>query len=204
MFLGPLEASKPWSTHGIEGISRFLKKIWREYTDRQGQLNPKIQAHGPERADTERLLHETIQKVTDDTEHLRFNTAISQMMVFMNHIQGVPAWSHHSARVFLQLLAPYAPHIAEELWVRLGHQPSICHEPWPQADASKLVSSQVTVIVQVNGKLRGELAVAADAPEGFVVQLAHGNSKIAPWIEGKTLLKTVYVPGKILNLVVKG
>lgn len=203
MFLGPLEAMKPWSTKNIEGISRFLRKVWREYIDdNNGQVNPKILEQCQESEVTTKLLHETIQKVSEDIEALRLNTAISQMMIFVSHLQKLSFIKKETAKIFLQLLAPFAPHICEELWERLGEKPSIVEVPWPQYEKDKLIQDQVKVMVQVNGKLRSELVVSKNEPKELVLNLARKNEKIMPYLEGKRIVKEIYVPGKIINFVV--
>ncbi|HEY9250910.1 MAG TPA: leucine--tRNA ligase, partial [Rariglobus sp.] len=152
MFLGPLEAMKPWSMSQIEGVFRFLQKVWRECIGREGEVNPKIvDDPAADPADLGKLLHETIKKVGEDVESLRFNTAISQMMIFANALQKSERVSLGTVRQFLQVLAPFAPHITEELWARLGGTPSIQHAPWPRFDPARLVATEQKVIVQVNG-----------------------------------------------------
>ena len=203
MFLGPLEAMKPWNPRGIEGVFRFLNKVWRECLGEDGRPNPKISAAAPESPALDRLLHETIRKVGDDIGGLRFNTAISQMMIFVNAVQKAPAVSRPTVLAFLQLLAPFAPHIAEELWARLGGTPSIQNVPWPACDAAKLVVEQVKLVIQVNGRFRGDLLVSPSLPEDGALALAKAHPKVAPHLAGKVIKKVIYVPGRILNLVVE-
>lgn len=203
MFLGPLEAMKPWSSKGIEGVVRFLRKVWRIYINEEGQLSPAIKLNFKEDSETDKLLHATIQKVTEDIESLRFNTAISQMMVFSNHLQKVDAFSKETAEQFLQLLAPLAPHIAEELWERLGNKPSVVNAQWPMFDAAKLVTDTVKVIIQVNGKHRGDLVVSKDLDQASVLKLAKEHERVQVYLQGVAIVKEVYVPGKIVNIVVK-
>lgn len=202
MFLGPLDAMKPWSTRNIEGVHRFLKKVWKEYIDRDGNPTPRIREDITESEDFLRLLHQTINKVTKDIENLHFNTAISQLMITINAIQKEEnGFSLQSARIFLQLLAPFAPHIAEELWTRLGGTGTILHAGWPQAEERYLQQSTVKVIVQVNGKLRGELQLAPDTAQQEAQDQAVKLERVNSQLEGKTIRKVIYVPGKILNIV---
>ena len=204
MFLGPLEAMKPWSMQQIEGVHRFLHKIWRECLTAEGAINPRIIAD-PAFADSPeftKLLHETIKKVGDDIEGLRFNTAISSMMIFANALQKAPQVSRAAVRTFLQLLAPFAPHLAEELYARLGSQGSIQHEPWPTYDAARLVTTDVKLVFQVNGKHRGDQLVPIGLAQEAAVALAQAHPKVAPHLENKDIVRIVYVQGKILNLVV--
>lgn len=202
MFLGPLEATKPWNTHGIEGISRFLRKVWREFVSSDGKLNPKIQDADESNPETRRLLAETIQKTGEDIENLRFNTAISQMMILINHLQKSETFARATGKAFLQLLAPFAPHIAEELWARLGEKPSIAYAPWPEIDKTQLEKEEAKIIFQVNGKYRGDAMVSKDASEEEVVELAKSHERVATHLSEKTIRKVIYVPGRILNLVV--
>jgi leucyl-tRNA synthetase len=201
MFLGPLEAMKPWNPRGIEGVFRFLNKVWREYTAEDGGPNPKISASAPDTPEIVRLRHETIRKVGDDIEALRFNTAISQMMIFVNAIQKTPSVSRGTALAFLQLLAPFAPHIAEELWARLGEAPSISDAPWPAYDPAMLVVDQVKLVFQVNGKFRGDQLVPVGLQQAEAVEIARAHARVRPFVEGRSVKKIVYVPGRILNLV---
>jgi len=204
MFLGPLEAMKPWNPNGIEGVHRFLQKVWRECVDREGGVNPRL-ADAPDATSAElgKLLHETIKKVGDDIEGLRFNTAISQMMIFVNAWQKAGRIARADALAFLQLLAPFAPHIAEELWSRLGGAGPLATAPWPAYDPARLVSAEQKVIVQINGKRRAELLVPAGSDQDTVMAAARANPDAAPHIDGKTIKRVVYVPGKILNIVVE-
>ena len=202
MLLGPLEAMKPWNTNGIEGVHRFLKKIWRECLTEEGAVNPRVTATGALSPDTEKLLHETIKKVGDDIEGLRFNTAISQMMILMNALQKEPAVPRAAMLDLLRLLAPFAPHLAEELWTRLGQNGSIMNAGWPAFDAGKLVATTITIVIQVNGKHRGDITADVGASEAELVQLALANPKVAPHIAGKPIKRTIHVKGRLINLLV--
>jgi leucyl-tRNA synthetase len=203
MFLGPLEAMKPWNTKGIEGVVRFLKRIWREYIDDSGHVSFKILDSSQELPETERLLQETIKKVSEDIEELRFNTAISQMMIFLNHLTKIETVSLTTAKTFIQLLAPFAPHIGEELWARLGGTSSVVNAPWPKYDPSKLIQNEFTLVIQVNGKVRGELVAPSNISKADVFALAKSHQRISPHLEGKQIVNEIYVPGKIVNFVVK-
>ncbi|HND62508.1 MAG TPA: class I tRNA ligase family protein, partial [Opitutaceae bacterium] len=203
MFLGPLEAMKPWNPNGIEGVHRFLQKVWRECLDREGAVNPKITDDpASDSAELIKLLHETIRKVGDDIEGLRLNTAISQMMIFANALQKSSTVSRATVLAFLQVLAPFAPHITEELWERLGQRGSILAAPWPQFDPAKLVADTVKLVFQVNGKHRGDQQVPVGLSEADAVKIAYENPKVVPFVTGKTLKRVIYVPGRILNIVV--
>ena len=199
MFLGPLEASKPWNTKGIEGIARFLRKVWRLVLSEDGALRVVDSAELD--ADSARTLHATIKKVTEDYEALSFNTAISQMMICVNQLSKAEPLPRQAAESLLQLLAPLAPHIAEELWERLGHRESIAHTRWPEHDPAQLVQDRVKIVFQVNGKYRGDAELPADIDEAGALAAAKSHPKVLTMIEGKTLRREIYVPGKIVNLV---
>jgi leucyl-tRNA synthetase len=202
MFLGPLEAMKPWNPRGIEGVHRFLQKVWRECVGGDGGTNPRISAQAAEEPGLVRLLHETIRKVGDDIDALRFNTAISQMMIFVNAWQKAPAVSLATARTFVQLLAPFAPHISEELWERLGGSGSVQAAPWPDFDPAKVAESEVLLVFQVNGRHRGDQLVPNDLAQEEALKAALAHPKVAPFVAGGSVKRVIYVPGKILNLVV--
>lgn len=203
MFLGPLEAMKPWNPRGIEGVHRFLQKSWRGLVGEDGNVHPRVKAaQDCESEEFTKLLHETIKKVTEDTENMRFNTAISQMMIFANALLKVEAISQSSAKSFVQLLAPYAPHIAEELWVKLGGSSPVQAAAWPQCDEKLLVTETQKLVVQVNGKRRGELILPKDIAEEEALAAAKSDKVILSHLDGKTLRRVIYVPGRILNIVV--
>ena len=203
MFLGPVEDVKPWNSAGVEGAARFLRRVWREFIDAEGRPAAKLDPAGANDPGTDRLLHECIKKITHDYENLRFNTVVSQFMILLNHLSAQPRYPLATARIYAQLLAPIAPHLAEELWERLGGSPSVADHPWPQFDAAKLVRDVAKIVIQVNGKLRGDIEVPVTATAADVAALAKSHERVAPHIAGKTLVKEIYVPGKILNLVVK-
>ena len=199
MFLGPLEAVKPWSEKGIEGVHRFLKKVHRECLQTEKHLQDE-----ENNKETLKVLHETILKVTEAIEDLRFNVAISQMMILINQLQKVESYSKESIKILIQLLAPFAPHLSEELWKSLGGKPSIANEPWPQARKELLVSDEITIVFQVNGKLRGEGQFPKDVDKDSVISAAKADAKVQSFLEGKEIMKEIYVPGKLVNLAVKG
>jgi leucyl-tRNA synthetase len=202
MFLGPLERDKPWNTHGIDGVRRFLDRAWRLCIDDEGELHPGVQDVEPNE-ETLKILHKTIDAVSEMTEDLRFNTAISQMMVFVNELTNMELRPRSVMEDFLKLLAPYAPHMTEELWNRLGHEDTIAYASWPVADAKYLVDDLITVVVQVNGKVRDQLEVPVDISEDEIRQMIGGREKLESHLEGKTIVKLIYVPGRLVSLVVK-
>ena len=201
MFMGPLEAIKPWSTRGVEGITRFLARVWRLIVNEAG--GPSLAGIEAEPSlEQRRLLHQTIKKVTDDLEALRFNTAIAQMMVFTNEVTKLKTRPRALLEPFVLLLSPFAPHIAEELWERLGKAPSVATQPWPEYDPVLVAHDRLTIPIQVNGKLRSKIEVPADSSEEQVVRLARQDAKLSEWLQGKTPRKVIYVEKKLVNFVV--
>ncbi|MBX2988434.1 MAG: leucine--tRNA ligase [Bdellovibrionaceae bacterium] len=199
-FLGPLDKDKPWSPTGIEGVRRFLDRITRLVVNDEGVLAADDTAV-PE--DVRRLLHKTIKKVTDDIENMSFNTAISAMMIYVNELYRTETRSKEALRPLAQLLMPFAPHLAEELWEKMGGQGFVSLAPWPQYDNSLLADEKVTLGVQVNGKMRGTIQIAPDAPEETAVAAAQAETAIAPHLAGLSIAKVIYKAGRILNLIVK-
>jgi leucyl-tRNA synthetase len=202
MFLGPLEDMKPWNMRNIEGVHRFLQKVWRECIGQDGAVHSKINDTAVESDELQRLLHETVKKVGEDIENLRLNTAISQMMILVNAIQKAPQVRRTTLLWVLQLLAPFAPHLSEELWARLGGKSSILDAAWPVYDPAKLARSEVKLVFQINGKFRGDQLVPIGTSQDEAVRLARENPKVAPHLEGKGIQRVIFVPNKILNLVV--
>jgi leucyl-tRNA synthetase len=204
MFMGPLEATKPWSMRGVEGVYRFLSRVWRLFVDDRAEevrLDKGVQDIEPDR-DTVRKLHQTIQKVTDDLDGMRFNTAIAAMMEFTNHLTKLDARPRSALEPFVLLLAPFAPHLAEELWCVLGHSETLAYEPWPTYDPNLLKSDEIEVPVQVNGKLRARLSVPAGIDEATLRETALADARIQELIAGKQVRKVIVVPGKLVNIVV--
>jgi leucyl-tRNA synthetase len=199
MFMGPLEAMKPWSTRGVEGITRFLDRVWRLIVHEDGALNPVVTGDLPQ-TEQLRLLHRTIKKITDDVDELRFNTAIAQMMVFTNEMTKLDRRPKALLESFVLLLAPFAPHIGEELWERLGHVPSVAHQPWPSYDPALIASDRMIIPIQVNGKLRGKIEVDATASREQIEEAA--REQVQEWVLGKQLRKVIYVENKLINFVV--
>ena len=165
MFMGPLEVIKPWSMQGVEGVYRFLHKAWRTVVDKDtGELDKTVkESHADEV--TLRLLNQTIKKVGDDIESFGFNTAISQMMIFINHLSKQEVRPKSVVEKFIQVLAPFAPHIAEELWERLGHTDTLAYEPWPEYDKELIREKEIELVIQVNGKIKDRIVVSTDADE---------------------------------------
>ena len=196
MFMGPLEVSKPWATAGLVGIYRFLDRIWRLYDEVE------IVDEEPNE-ELLRTLHKTIRKVTEDTRDLAFNTAISQMMVLVNELYKEDVFPRSVAETFVKLLSPYVPHLAEELWEKLGHAPSISKVQWPVWDEELTFDANIEVVFQVNGKVRSKTMVEKGVSKETLLSLAKDDAKIRSWLEGKTIVKEIVVPDKLVNLVVK-
>jgi leucyl-tRNA synthetase len=199
MFMGPLERDKPWSTHAIEGVYRFLQRSWRLFVDDETDkfLVSDVQ---PQDEDI-RILHKTIQKVSEDIENLRFNTAISQMMVFVNHMTRLKEKPRACLIPFIQLMQPFAPHFAEELWSRLGQTSRLAYETWPSFDPALARDEMVTIAIQVMGKTRGTLEIEPGTEQAVVEKLAKEQSGVANHLTGKSIRKVIFVKDKIINFV---
>ncbi len=201
MFMGPLERMKPWSTSGLEGQTRFLSKVWRLIVGDEDTALEISEENPPK--DLLRLAHQTIQKVTEDIENLRFNTAISQLMIFSNEMQKHGKNFRFTAETMTKLLAPFAPHLGEELWSRLGHSDSIAYQSWPELDANLAKDDLVTVVFQTNGKLRAKVEVEKGLSKEALENLARENQNIQKHLEGSQLVKLIVVPNKLVNFVIK-
>jgi len=205
MFMGPLEATKPWSTTGVEGVSRFLARVWRMIADDRAdeiRLNDAVQEVEPT-AEQLRMLHKTIGAVTADLESLSFNTSISRLMEFVNEIGQQEVRPKSVMEQFVLLLSPLAPHLAEELWEMLGHSGSLAYESWPAFRAEFVVENEVEIPVQVNGKLRGKIKVPVKGDQATAEAAARKDGNVAEFLTGKQVVKVVFVPDRLLNFVVK-
>jgi leucyl-tRNA synthetase len=209
MFMGPLEQTKPWSMTGVEGVSRFLARVWRlameENQAGEWDASPIVQDVEPDKAQL-KVIHATIKKVGEDIESLSFNTAIAQMMIFVNAFTNANPRPRSAVRTLLQVLNPFAPHLAEELWERLGFGEAgarpLAVEPWPIHEERFLIEDEVEIVLQVNGKLRDKIVVPKDASKEAIEAAARNSAKIAEWTAGKEIRKVVVVPGRLVNLVV--
>ncbi|PEI68296.1 leucine--tRNA ligase [Bacillus toyonensis] len=197
MFMGPLDASIAWSENGLDGARRFLDRVWRLFVQDNGELSEKI-TDAPNK-ELEKAYHQTVKKVTEDYAELRFNTAISQMMVFINDAYKANTLPKEYVEGFVKMIAPVAPHIGEELWSKLGYNETITYASWPTFDESKLVEDEVEIVVQIMGKVRAKLTMSKDASKEEMEQLA--LEAIKEQIEGKTVRKVIVVPGKLVNVV---
>ena len=193
--MGPLEADKPWNNDGVSGARKFLDRVWRLFAE-----DKKVDA---ENKNLEKIYHQTVKKVTEDYESLSFNTAISQLMIFVNTVNKEESFPMEYRIGFIKLLNPIAPHITEELWSMLGNNDTIAYESWPVYDESKLVVDEIEIGVQVNGKLRGSIKVTNDTTEEDMVKLALENENVSRHTEGKEIIKTIVIKRRIVNIVVK-
>jgi leucyl-tRNA synthetase len=203
MFMGTLEATKPWSMSGVEGVYRFLGRVWRLIVDDKAETVSVSDAVANVEADreTQRKLHQTIKKVTDDLEAMRFNTAIAAMMELSNYLTRLETRPRAVLETFVLLVSPFAPHLAEELWSILGHSASLAYEPWPRYDESLTRAEEIEVPVQINGKLRSKVTVPADSDEAALRAAALADERIKELIEGKQVRKIIVVPQKLVNIV---
>ncbi len=193
MFMGPLEVSKPWSTKGIQGVFRFLEKVWR--TAQKETTNDDLPK------DLERLLHKTVKKVSLDTENMEFNTAISQMMIFMNEVSGMDKLYLKAWKPFILMLSVYAPHLGEEIWETAGNSESTAYQKWPEWNESLTIDDEVTVVVQINSKVRAKMMMSPDAPKDQMEKAAMENDRIRELLAGLTVRKVIVIPGKLVNIV---
>jgi len=206
MFMGPFDQAVVWSTESIIGPRRFLEKVWRVGIKIVNNPSQPSQGEG-----ITNLLHKTIKKVSEDIENMNFNTAISSMMVLVNEMEKTENISVKDFKMFLQILAPFAPHMTEELWQMLNHpsQPSqgegvnsIHLSPWPKYDKKKIIDDKIKMAIQVNGKVRSEIEIGKDLEEEEVKKIALSDINVKPWIEGKEIKKFIYVKGRIVNIVI--
>ena len=203
MFMGPLDQVKPWDTQGVQGVNRFLAKCWRLIVaQNENVLQDNIRDIACD-AETETLMHQTIRKLGEDIESLNFNTGISQMMVYVNHLSRLKEVPKAAAEALVLVLAPYAPHIAEELWSILGHSDCIANAQWPEFDAQKCEVARIKMAVQVVGKTRGTIEIDRNASDDDIVKAAQAIPAVAKQLDGKTIVKTIIVPGRILNFIAK-
>ena len=196
MFMGPIESAKPWDEKGIEGSKKFIDRVWRvliESNKVQDKENPNL----------EKEYNYTIKKVTEDYENMSFNTAIAQMMIFINAAFKEDIIPIKMAEGFIKVLNPIAPHITEEIWNKLGHEDTISYEKWPEYDETKIVNDKVNLAVQINGKLRDLVKINMDEEQEKVKELVHKSEKVKSYLEGHEIVKEIYVKNKIYNIVIK-
>jgi len=200
MFMGPLDAVKPWSMQGVEGVHRFLQKAWKMIIGENGNLHTAI-AEAPAEGAELRLLHKTIKKVTSDIESMSFNTAISQMMIFVNEYSRLSQRSKEAMEAFVLLLSPFAPHIAEELWQRLGHRETLAYESWPSYEEELTKDPEIELAVQINGKVRDKITVSAQSDEETIRNQALTAEKVKQQLAGMTVRKVIVIKDRLVNIV---
>ncbi|MBO7249799.1 MAG: class I tRNA ligase family protein, partial [Clostridia bacterium] len=194
MFMGPLEVSKPWSNQGVDGARKFLNRVWTAFTESDFITDGEVPA-------LEKIYHKSVKKITEDFEKLAFNTAISQMMIFINAVYKEGKCPKAYAEGMIKMLSCIAPHICEEMWSIFGHEETIAYESWPTYDESKCADDEVEIVVQVNGKLRAKIKAPVNTPAAEAIALA--KAEIESALEGKTIVKEICVPNKIVNIVVR-
>jgi leucyl-tRNA synthetase len=194
--MGPLEVSKPWSSSAVAGARKFINRVWYFFTE---------PANITEADDGKltKLYHQTVKKVTSDFESLGFNTAIAQMMVFINEVYKTGSCPKEYAEGFVKMMSCITPHVCEEIWQILGHNESIAYESWPVYDEAKCASDEIEMPVQVNGKVRSVVMIAKDADKDDILAIVKADEKVAAALDGKTIVKEIVVPGKIINIVVR-
>jgi leucyl-tRNA synthetase len=197
LFVGPPEDDAEWNTNGLEGVSRFLARMYRFFISHLGD-------NASSRPELERLRHRFVANLTERLTSFRLNTAVSSFMEYLNALQDVTAGIDEATLTTLAItISPFAPHMGEELWAQLGHETSVFTATWPTYEERWLADEEMEIAIQVNGRIRARLTVAADISEDSAVAAAQAHAELAPWLNGKTLVKSVYVPGRLINLVVK-
>lgn len=198
---GPLDAAIAWSENGLDGSRRFLDRIWRLLVTENDLISSKVVNTNSKTLD--KSYHQTVKKVTEDYNSLNFNTAISQLMVFINDCYKAEEIYKPYIEGFIKMLAPIAPHISEELWARLGHEETITYQPWPSYDESLLVDDEIEIVIQVNGKVRAKVNMPKDISKEAMEEVALGNENVKSEIAGKDIKKVIAVPKKLVNIVAK-
>jgi leucyl-tRNA synthetase len=199
MFLGPLEQSKPWNTKGIDGVFRFLDRAWRMIIG--DEQNETVLEERNMTDEENYILHTTIKKVGEDIENLSFNTAISQMMIYVNETLSLETKPKQSIKAFIKLLAPFAPHIADEMWERIGESSVLTKEPWPEYDEEKTVKNTFELVIQVSSKIRAKVEAKKGLSEEEAKQLAVNDESVQKNLEGRTIRKVIYVQDKLINII---
>jgi leucyl-tRNA synthetase len=200
--MGPLDAVKPWQMNGVEGVYRFLQRAHRLVVDDETDALSTTLVDAPPSPDLDKILHRTTAKVTRDLDAMSFNTAISALMMLVNELTPLKERPKAAVERLILLLSPFAPHLAEEAWSRLGRRTSLAHEPWPTFDEAMLVDATVEIPVCLNGKVKERIEIPKDADRETVEALVHANERVLRLLAGKTVKKTIFVPGKMVNLVV--
>jgi leucyl-tRNA synthetase len=201
MFLGPLQDAKPWSTDGIAGVNRFLNRVWRLVVDQDGNKSDKLQDI-PLTTEQEFVLHSTIKKLGEDIEEMHYNTAVSAMMIFVNEFTKAEIKPLSAIEKFVLCMSPFAPHIAEELWQILGHNESVVLQTYPEYDESKMQKQEIEFVVQVQSKIRARIMMPVDLPQEEYQKIALADESVQKHIGDKQVIKVIFVPNKLINLIV--
>ena len=202
MFMGPLDKAKPWSTTGLQGCSRFIKKLWSILVDDEGVLSSNVTEKKDDK-ETLQALNMMIKKISDNLDQMQFNTCVSEFMIFTNHIQKLDSINIDTIRSFIIIMNPFMPHLAQELWELIGETNELTYQGWPDYDKDIVISDEIVIPIQINGKRRSEILISANESESEVIAKAKSDDKIASYIKNTTIIKEIYIKGKILNFVIK-
>ena len=202
MFMGPLDKAKPWSTTGLQGCSRFIKKLWSILVDNEGVLSSNI-TEKKDGKETLQALNMMIKKISDNLDQMQFNTCVSEFMIFTNHIQKLDSINIDTIRSFIIIMNPFMPHLAQELWELIGETNELTYQAWPDYDKDLAISDEIVIPIQINGKRRSEILISANESESEVISKAKSDDKIASYLKNTTIIKEIYIKGKILNIVIK-
>ena len=202
MFMGPLDKAKPWSTTGLQGCSRFIKKLWSILVDDEGVLSSNI-TEKKDGKETLQALNMMIKKISDNLDQMQFNTCVSEFMIFTNHIQKLDSINIDTIRSFIIIMNPFMPHLAQELWELIGETNELTYQAWPDYDKDLAISDEIVIPIQINGKRRSEILISANESESEVISKAKSDDKIASYLKNTTIIKEIYIKGKILNIVIK-
>ena len=202
MFMGPLDKAKPWSTTGLQGCSRFIKKLWSILVDDEGVLSSNVTEKKDDK-ETLQALNMMIKKISDNLDQMQFNTCVSEFMIFTNHIQKLDSINIDTIRSFIIIMNPFMPHLAQELWELIGETNELTYQGWPDYDKDIVISDEIVIPIQINGKRRSEILISANESESEVISKAKSDDKIASYLKNTTIIKEIYIKGKILNIVIK-
>ena len=202
MFMGPLDKAKPWSTTGLQGCSRFIKKLWSILADDEGVLSSNVTEKKDDK-ETLQALNMMIKKISDNLDQMQFNTCVSEFMIFTNHIQKLDSINIDTIRSFIIIMNPFMPHLAQELWELIGETNELTYQGWPDYDKDLVISDEIVIPIQINGKRRSEILISANESESEVIAKAKSDDKIVSYLKNTTIIKEIYIKGKILNIVIK-
>ena len=202
MFMGPLDKAKPWSTTGLQGCSRFIKKLWSILVDDEGVLSSNVTEKKDDK-ETLQALNMMIKKISDNLDQMQFNTCVSEFMIFTNHIQKLDSINIDTIRSFIIIMNPFMPHLAQELWELIGETNELTYQGWPDYDKDIVISDEIVIPIQINGKRRSEILISANESESEVIAKAKSDDKIVSYLKNTTIIKEIYIKGKILNIVIK-